>query len=143
VQLTTYTDYALRVLIYLAVHDDQLVTIAEITKAYGISKNHLMKIVHHLAQQGWITTLRGRRGGLRLAQAPGTISLGAVVRETEPHFRLVECFDPAANRCPIAPACELAAVLHDAQEAFLVVLDRSTLADIVTRKRELTGLLLT
>jgi Rrf2 family nitric oxide-sensitive transcriptional repressor len=88
-QLTTYTDYALRVLIYLAVYDDRLVTIADITNAYGISKNHLMKIVHHLAQRGWITTTRGRRGGVRLAHPPTDISLGTVVQETEPHFHLV------------------------------------------------------
>lgn len=141
-QLTTYTDYALRVLIYLAVNDDRLVTIADITKAYGISKNHLMKIVHHLAQGGWITTTRGRRGGLRLARPPQTIALGTVVRETEPRFHLVECFDPATNRCPITPACGLANVLHTAQAAFLAVLDDYTLADIVTQKQALAQLLL-
>jgi Rrf2 family nitric oxide-sensitive transcriptional repressor len=141
-QLTTYTDYALRVLIYLAVYDDRLVTIADITNAYGISKNHLMKIVHHLARRGWITTTRGRRGGVRLAHPPTDISLGTVVRETEPHFHLVECFDPAANCCPITPACGLAGVLHEAQEAFLAVLNRYTLADIVTQKQALAQLLL-
>jgi Rrf2 family nitric oxide-sensitive transcriptional repressor len=142
-QLTTYTDYAIRILIYLAVSEERLVTIAEITRAYGISKNHLMKIVHHLAQRGWITTTRGRRGGLRLAHPPHTISLGTIVRDTEPHFYLVECFDPVANRCPITPACGLAEVLHKAQEAFLAVLDDYTLADIATQKRELVQLLLT
>lgn len=140
-QLTTYTDYALRVLIYLAVHEDRLVTIAEITNAHGISKNHLMKIVHQLAQHGWIATTRGRRGGMRLAHPPQAISLGTVVRQTEPHFYLVECFNPATNRCPITPACGLAEVLREAQEAFFAVLDRYTVADIVTRKRELAQLL--
>jgi Rrf2 family nitric oxide-sensitive transcriptional repressor len=142
VQLTAYTDYALRILIYLAVYDDRLVTIADIAQAYGISNNHLMKIVHHLAQRGWITTTRGRRGGLRLAHPPHTVSLGTLVRETEPHFDLVECFDPVANRCPIMPICDLAAVFNKAQAAFLAVLDTSTLADIVKQKRALARLLL-
>ena len=142
-QLTAYTDYALRILIYLAVHEERLVTIADIAQAYGISKNHLMKIVHHLAQRGWITTRRGRRGGLRLAHPPQTVSLGTLVRETEPHFALVECFDPVANRCPLTPTCDLAAVLHQAQAAFLAVLDTYTLADIVRQKRPLAQLLLT
>jgi Rrf2 family nitric oxide-sensitive transcriptional repressor len=142
-QLTAYTDYALRILIYLAVNKERLVTIADIAQAYGISKNHLMKIVHHLAQRGWITTTRGRRGGLRLAHPPHTVSLGTLVRATEPHFALVECFDPVANRCPLTPTCDLAAVLHQAQAAFLAVLDTYTLADIVRQKRPLAQLLLT
>lgn len=141
-QLTTYTDYALRVLMYLAVADDRLVTIAELSKAYDISHNHLRKIVHQLAQQGWITTVRGRHGGLHLAHAPQRIPLGAVVRQTEPHWHLVECFDASTNRCPITPACGLGAILHDAQGAFLAVLDRYTLADAVAQKSALLPLLL-
>ena len=140
-QLTAYTDYALRVLMYLAVYDDRLVTIAEMTTAYGISKNHLMKVVHHLGQLGLITTTRGRNGGIELAHPPHTIWLGDVVRQTEPHFHLVECFNEAINRCPITPACGLASVISEAHEAFLVALDRYSLADIVERKSELVHLL--
>ena len=140
-QLTTYTDYALRVLVYLAVHDDRLATIAEMTTAYGISKNHLMKIVHHLAQLGLIETIRGRNGGMRLAPRPNAIKIGEVVCQTEPHFQLVECFNATTNRCPITPACGLASIFHEAQEAFLAVLNRYTLADIVEQKSELVQLL--
>ncbi len=139
--LTTYTDYALRVLIYAALNAERPVTIAEMTRAYGISKNHLMKIVHYLARRGWVSTTRGRRGGMRLTHPPEAISLGTVVRETEPHFRLVECFEPATNTCPIAPACGLAEVLHEAQAAFLAILDRYTLADLVTQKDALARIL--
>lgn len=140
-QLTTYTDYALRVLIYLALAEDRLVTIAEMSKAYGISSNHLRKVVHHLAQNGWIMTTRGRQGGLQLAHAPAAILLGAVVRQTEPHFHLSECFDATTNRCPITPACGLGAILHEAQSAFLGVLDSYTLADAVGQKSALLPLL--
>lgn len=140
-QLTAYTDYALRVLMYLAVHDDRLATIAEMASVYNISKNHLMKIVHQLGQEGFIETVRGRGGGLRLGQSPDQVALGQVVRKMEPHFNLVECFDPAANRCPITPECHLSAVLETARDAFLAVLDRYTLADLIQDKTALTTLL--
>ncbi len=140
-QLTAYTDYALRVLMYLAVHDDRLATIAEMASVYNISKNHLMKIVHQLGQEGFIETVRGRGGGLRLGQSPEQVALGQVVRKMEPHFNLVECFDPAANRCPITPECHLFAVLETARDAFLAVLDRYTLADLIQDKSALTTLL--
>lgn len=140
-QLTAYTDYALRVLIFLAVHEDRLVTIAEMARAYGISKNHLMKIVHQLGQESMIETVRGRGGGLKLGQPPERVKLGDIVRKTESHFHVVECFHPPTNRCPISPVCGLASVLAEARDAFLAVLDRSTLADIVRERSALIQLL--
>jgi len=140
-QLTAYTDYALRVLIYLAVHEERWVTIAEMATAYGISKNHLMKIVHQLGQEEFIETLRGRRGGLRLAHPPDHLYLGEIVRKTEPHFHVVECFHAPTNRCPITPGCRLASALGEARDAFLAVLDRYTLADIIQEKQALAQLL--
>jgi Rrf2 family transcriptional regulator, nitric oxide-sensitive transcriptional repressor len=140
-QLTAYTDYALRVLIYLAVHEERWVTIAEMATAYDISKNHLMKIVHQLGQEGFIETLRGRRGGLRLAHPPNHLYLGEIVRKTEPHFHVVECFHSPTNRCPITPGCRLASALGEARDAFLAVLDRYTLADIIPEKQALVQLL--
>ena len=139
-QLTAYTDYVLRVLMYLAVHEDRLVTIAEMASTYDISKNHLMKIVHQLGQKGFIETVRGRGGGLRLSQPPERLALGQIVRRMEPHFNIVECFDPTTNRCPITPACGLSHVLIEARDAFLAVLDRYTLADLVPDKRALAHL---
>lgn len=140
-QLTAYTDYALRVLMYLAVHDDRLATIAELASIYNISKNHLMKIVHQLGQEGFIETVRGRGGGLRLGQSPTRVVIGQVVRKMEPHFNVVECFDPATNRCPITRACQLSAVLAEARDAFLTVLDHYTLADLIQDKPALSQLL--
>jgi Rrf2 family nitric oxide-sensitive transcriptional repressor len=139
-QLTAYTDYALRVLMYLAVHEDRLVTISEMATAYDISKNHLMKIVHQLGQEGFIETIRGRSGGLRLAHPPAQLVLGHIVRRMEPHFNLVECFDPMTNHCPITPTCGLAHVLVEARDAFLAVLDRHTLADLIPDQRALAHL---
>ena len=140
-QLTAYTDYALRVLIFLAVHEDRLVTIAEMAGTYHISKNHLMKIVHQLGKEGFIKTVRGRGGGLKLGSSPECLKLGDIVRRTEPHFHVVECFDQPTNRCPISPACGLAGVLADARDAFLAVLDRYSLADIVQERSALIRLL--
>ncbi len=140
-QLTAYTDYALRVLMYLAVHDDRLTTIAEMASVYDISKNHLMKIVHQLGQEGFIETVRGRGGGLRLGQSPARVALGQVVRKMEPHFNIVECFDSATNHCPITPECHLSMMLQEARDAFLAVLDRYTLADLIQDKSALAQLL--
>ena len=140
-QLTAYTDYSLRVLIYLAVHEDRLSTIAEMASVYKISKNHLMKIVHQLGQEGFIETVRGRGGGLRLGHAPSRVKLGDVVRQMEPHFNVVECFNASTNCCPITPACGLSHILGEARDAFLAVLDRYTLADIIQEKSALTQLL--
>jgi Rrf2 family nitric oxide-sensitive transcriptional repressor len=134
VQLTRYTDYALRVLIYLALEPGRLATVEEIADRYGISRAHLTKVVHRLGRRGWVETLRGRRGGLRLARPPETIRVGDVVRATEESLALVECFE-ARGDCAIEPACGLRGALEEALAAFLAVLDRTTLADLVARRR--------
>ncbi len=131
-QLKRYTDYALRTLIYLGLHEGRRCTISEIAAAYGISENHLMKLAHHLGQLGLITTSRGRNGGLQLAVPPEDINLGHVFRMTEGDVHLVECFRGAAdNTCPIAGPCVLTNVLGSALAAFLGVLDRYTLQDLL------------
>jgi Rrf2 family nitric oxide-sensitive transcriptional repressor len=135
VQLTLYSDYSLRVLIYLAVDSDRRATIEEIARGYDISKAHLTKVVHQLGLRGYVETARGRGGGLRLARRPEQITIGEVVRATEENLSLVECFDPATSRCAIETACGLRPALHEALAAFLAVLDRYTLADLVARRR--------
>ena len=139
-RLTTYTDYTLRTLIYLALEPERLARIAEIAKAYGISENHLMKVVHQLGVAGYVETIRGKNGGLRLAVRPEAINLGAVVRRVEPDLDVVPCFSPSGT-CRIRPVCALKGVLGDALGAFLAVLDRYTLADLVAPRKELAGLL--
>jgi Rrf2 family nitric oxide-sensitive transcriptional repressor len=136
VQLTRYSDYSLRVLIYLALDPERLVTIEEIAQSYGISKAHLMKVVHQLGLNGYVETVRGRGGGLRLARRPEEITVGEVVRSTEENMALVDCFDPESSQCAIEPACGLRPVLHEALAAFLAVLDRHTLGDLLTRRRK-------
>jgi Rrf2 family nitric oxide-sensitive transcriptional repressor len=139
-RLTTFTDYTLRTLIYLAVRPEKLVTIADIASAYDISANHLMKVVHHLAVAGDITTVRGQRGGLRLARAAEAINIGALVRRTEPDLALVACFGET-QRCIIQEGCVLQHALGAALQAFLAVLDGYTLADLVGPRQVLAGLL--
>lgn len=130
-RITRYTDYSVRVLIYLGVKDDDsLATIQEIADSYGISKNHLMKVVHDLQLRGYIDTIRGKNGGLRLRLAPVEINLGRLIRETEEDKALVECFG-TENGCVITPYCDLKHVLAQAQEAFFQVLDSFTLADML------------
>jgi Rrf2 family transcriptional regulator, nitric oxide-sensitive transcriptional repressor len=135
VQLTLYSDYSLRVLIYLAVAPERIATIEEIARSYDISKAHLTKVAHQLGRRGYVETLRGRGGGLRLARPPQEIGVGQVVRAMEENLALVECFDPARSRCAIQTACGLRPVLDEALGAFLAVLDRYTLADLVARRR--------
>lgn len=140
-RLTVYTDFSLRVLMYLALHRDRLPTIAEIAASYGISRNHLMKVVYELGLAGYIETVRGKNGGLRLAREPEAIILGEVVRRTEPDMALVPCFDPANGACVITPACKLRRALHEARAAFLQVLDGYSLADLVENQGALQALL--
>ncbi|HKI61069.1 MAG TPA: Rrf2 family transcriptional regulator [Mariprofundaceae bacterium] len=128
-QLTLYTDYSLRVLMYLASHNDRRVTITEMADAYQISRNHLVKVVHQLSQNGWITTIRGKSGGMHLAFPPEQINIGTVVRQTEPHMNLLECFDKENNQCSISPVCHLKRILYQARRAFNEVLDQHSLAD--------------
>ncbi|MET4898320.1 Rrf2 family transcriptional regulator [Sphingomonadaceae bacterium jetA1] len=134
-KLTLFTDYAMRVLLHLAANPDRLCSIAEVARAYGISHNHLMKVVNDLARNGYIESVRGRFGGIRLGRAAGEINIGDVVRHTEDGFALVDC-----SNCVIAPACGLTGVLREALAAFLAVLDRYTLADLVTNRQDLRRL---
>jgi len=124
-----------------AKEDGQLSTIQEISDAYNISKNHLMKVTHQLGLLGYIETIRGRGGGIRLAIDPRTITIGEIVRHTEEDFHLVECFDKENNLCKIAPECQLKGVLYEALQAYLTVLDRYTLDDFLHSKEKLMALL--
>jgi Rrf2 family nitric oxide-sensitive transcriptional repressor len=137
-RLTAYTDYTLRTLIYLALDPGRHATIAQIADAYRISEAHLTKVAHQLGVAGEIETVRGRNGGLRLKKPPEKINLGAVVRRTEPDLTLVPCFD-AAGACVIGEACVLQHALRAALTAFLAVLDRTTLADLVAPRRRLAA----
>lgn len=128
-RLTRYTDYSLRTLIYLGLHEPQQSSIAEIARAYGISESHLTKVVHQLGRSGFIRTSRGRGGGLRLGKPAAEITVGSVVRETEEDLALVKCF--ANGSCAIAAPCRLRRVLGEALAAFLAVLDHYTLADLI------------
>ncbi len=139
-RLTVFSDYTLRTLIYLALRPNTLCTIDEIAQAYDISANHLTKVVHQAALAGDITTVRGQRGGLRLGRSADTINIGAVLRRTEPDFAVAPCFG-AGDACAIQPGCLLQGVLGDALEAFLAVLDKTTLADLVRPRRKLSSLL--
>lgn len=132
-RLTTYTDYALRTLMYLAVNRERLVTIQDIANLHCISKNHLTKVVHHLGQIGLVTTVRGRNGGLKLGAAPHDINIGQVVRQTETDFHMAECFNHDANRCVFASACVLEGALGDATQAYLKVLDAFTLDQLLRK----------
>ena len=174
-RLTNYTDYALRSLIYLAVKPapQALANISDIADSYNISKSHLTKIIHQLGQLGYIDSVRGKNGGIRLARAPKDINLGVLIKQIEPDFALVECFattlpnnegnqnnqsngieqkglpitlieeskNDASVGCVISPACQLKAVFFEALNAFINVLERYTLADIINNKDELNTLL--
>jgi Rrf2 family nitric oxide-sensitive transcriptional repressor len=131
-RLTSYTDYALRLLMYLAIDPDGARTVAEVAEAYGISRNHLTKVAHDLGRKGLITTVRGRNGGLKLARPPVEIRIGEVVAHTEQGMSLVECFAPDGD-CVIQRSCRLKHALGEARAAFLAALDAYTLADLVAR----------
>jgi len=142
-RLTQFSDYSLRTLLYLGVHSERLVSVAEVARAYRISYNHLVKVAQLLGSLGVVESVRGRGGGLRLAMEPSEIRVGWLVRQTEPDFHLVECFDRTNDTCPITPACMLKHVLHDAQQNFMATLDRYTLADFLAspeRKVQLVSL---
>jgi Rrf2 family nitric oxide-sensitive transcriptional repressor len=139
-RLTVFTDYTLRTLIYLALRPDTLVTIADIAEAYQISNNHLMKVVHKLALSGDIATVRGQRGGLRLARPSTEINIGVVVRRSEADLEMVPCFG-SQGACVISPECVLANALDEALRAFLATLDRYTLADLARPRVALARLL--
>ncbi len=134
-RITTYSDYSLRVLIYLATQTENRVTIEQIAVAYGISHNHLTKVVHQLSRLGYVDSVRGKQGGLRLRCTPDAINLGVLLRETETDMALVECMGDD-NRCMINPVCNLKAVLTQALQAFLQVMDQYSLADILPKHQQ-------
>ena len=137
-RLTHLSDYSLRVLMYAGAVPRRLVTIQEIAKAYGISENHLMKVVHGLARQGYIDTVRGRGGGIRLARPAAEITVGSVIRAMEDDFALVECFR-TGNTCRITPVCRLRGALQQALDAYFEVLDNWTLAELVAKPAAILG----
>ena len=132
-QLTQYTDYSLRVLIYLAKKPEGLSTASEIAEYHGISRNHLVKVSHNLATKGFILTTRGRNGGMTLSRPPSKIILGGVIRNTEPNFDIAECFNTENNCCVITPSCGLKSIFREAQMGFIKAMDKYTLADAVAR----------
>lgn len=141
-RLTLYTDFSLRVLIYLGTKEvGSLSTIQEISDQYQISKNHLTKVVHELGKMGFVETVRGRGGGIRLNVKPEDINVGELVRKTEDDFYLVECFRPDGNQCILSPACRLKGALQEALVAYLAVLDKYTIADFIVNKDELAAIL--
>lgn len=134
-RLTRYTDYAMRVLLHLAARDDGLASIAEIARLYDISQNHLMKVVQDLGKAGFVRTVRGRGGGIALARPADQIVIGQVVRQTEEGFQLVDC-----TNCMIAPACALPRVLNEATAAFIAVLDKYSLEDLLDQRHQMRAL---
>jgi Rrf2 family nitric oxide-sensitive transcriptional repressor len=140
-RLTLHADYALRVLIYVGVKRDAAATIPEIVRHFDISKGHLMKVVHRLGRMGYVETLRGREGGIRLARRPALISVGAVIRDMEPELGVLGCLQGKAGYCRIEECCVLRRALRDATNAFLAVLDGYTLEDLLRPRRALARLL--
>lgn len=135
-RLTLYSDYSLRVLVFLATHGERLCSISEIARGYGISQNHLMKVVNALVRAGYVESVRGRFGGIRLARPANLLNVGDIVRHTEEGFDLVDC-----PNCVIAPACGLRQVFCEAVRAFLQVLDRYSVADLIGQRDALVQLL--
>ncbi len=130
-QLSLRADYSFRVLVYLGTYPDRVVSTPEISSAYGISKHHLVRVIHTLAQHRYVDIFAGRSGGAMLAREPHAIRLGEVIRDTEPNLKLAECFDRRTNTCPIAPVCALKGMLNEALDAFLDSLNRHTLGDVL------------
>jgi Rrf2 family nitric oxide-sensitive transcriptional repressor len=140
-RLTLHTDYSLRVLIHVAVADGKLTTISQIAESFDISKQHLMKVVNDLSLMGYLDTVRGRGGGIRLRGSPRAINIGQVVRQTEDNLHVIGCLGERGY-CRIERVCVLRGVLHDATQAFLAVLDGYTLADLIKPHRALSSLLM-
>ena len=140
-RLNLQSDYALRLLMQLAASGGELVTIREVAERYGVSQNHLTKVAYTLGRKGFVETVRGRSGGMRLARPASRIPIGDVVREMESDLALVECFPGGAGGCLITGACKLKGVLNEALNAFLAVLDRYTIADLTKRNTGLKQLL--
>lgn len=140
-RMTFHTDYALRMLIYVAMRPDGICTVHQVAETYGLSRNHLLKVAPTLSRLGHIETIRGRAGGIRLARPATEINIGSLVRATEEDFSLVECMQKEGGVCAISPACMLKGMFAEALEAYLTVLDRYTLADAVRNRKALGTLL--
>jgi len=141
VRVTLHTDFALRVLIHVGLNDGRLTTINDIAQSFGISKAHLMKVVNDLSQKGYLDTVRGRNGGIRLMLKPRDFNIGQVVRDTEDRLNVIGCLEHKGY-CPIERVCVLRGALRNATAAFLAVLDAHTLADLIEPQRALSSLLL-
>ncbi|GAA2814981.1 BadM/Rrf2 family transcriptional regulator [Aminobacter aminovorans] len=137
-RLTNFSDYTLRMLMFAASAGDQLFTIEETARAFGVSKTHLNKVANTLTRAGYLVAVRGRSGGLKLGRRPEDIRIGDVIRLTEPDFALVECF-ATGNQCTITRCCKLSTMLHDALSSFQSTLDRYTLADIALMPTDFLG----
>lgn len=140
-RLTTFTDYSLRLLMYLAAAPEQRATIAEVAKAFDVSEHHMVKVVHLLGREGLLNNTRGKGGGVELARAPAAISVGQVVRLTERGDMPAECFERETNTCPLSPACRLRNALREAVDAFYGALERYTLQDLTLNQPKLVALL--
>ncbi|MEO6446143.1 MAG: Rrf2 family transcriptional regulator [Gemmatimonadaceae bacterium] len=140
--LTRFTDYALRAMGYLALEPEKRSTVGTVAKRMGMSEDHLLKVVQRLSQAGLVKTIRGRKGGVRLARRPDEIFIGEVVRKTEDNLRIVPCFDDANKSCPITAACGISPMMEQALGAFLSTLDRYTIADMIVHREELLQLTL-
>lgn len=136
-QLTNFTDYGLRTLMYVAARSENTVSVKEIAEHYGISRNHLVKIVHRLAQLGYIKTAKGKGGGIKIANNMEKLRLGDLIKELEPNMTIVECFDPENNTCRITDACQLKHYLFEATQNFISTMNKYTLADTITNKEVL------
>jgi len=135
-RLTSYTNYALRILMIATMRKGQLVTVQEVADSFRVSKAHLVKCVHQLGLWGYLDNVRGRNGGFRLARPAETITVGEIVRKTEDDLNLVECFDAVTNTCPLIGVCRLGKTFKKACSAFLEVLDATTIADISANEAE-------
>ncbi|MBO6551070.1 MAG: Rrf2 family transcriptional regulator [Rhizobiales bacterium] len=142
-RLTVHTDYAIRTLIFLAIRDDKLATISDISEQYQISKNHMMKVAQELVHHNFVISERGRNGGLRLARSPAEINLGDVIQKMEADFYLVSCLDPEKNTCRIAGSCGAQTIMHEAIAAFIAVFRQYTLEDAVINEKKLKTMFLT
>lgn len=141
-RLTRFSDYSLRVLIYLAVREERS-SIAEVSRSFNVSENHLMKVVHRLSTLGYVQSTRGKNGGIRLGMDPQKINLGKIIVELEPDFNIAECFNEGSNACRISPVCRLKNVFDKAKKAFLGTLGKYSLADIVKNRNQLVNLICT
>lgn len=140
-RLTMFTDYSLRTLMYLSQHQERLCTSREIAESYGISLNHIVKVVHKLSQLGYIQSNKGKGGGIRLAKTPDELNLWELVKALEPDFTVVECFDREHNSCRVVSACGLKSILHEAMQAFAATLARYTVADAIAKPQLFASLM--